>query len=305
MKPATFTYERPASVAEALALLAEHGDEAKVLAGGQSLVPAMNFRLAQPGVLIDINRLSELDYVRESDEGGALEVGALCRQRAVETSALVGEHVPLLQSALPYIAHVQIRNRGTIGGSLAHADPAAELPAVALALGARLCVEQRGGNGGEGQRGNRRWIDAQSFFHGLMATSMADDELLVAISWPAAPARSGHGFVEFARRHGDYALVGVAAQVVVDDDGVCREARIALFGVGESAVLAAAANASLLGHKPSAEAVAAAADTASTSDIDPHSDLHASARFRRHLAKTLTARALSQAFAQAQASERA
>ena len=284
MKPAPFAYHRPATPDEALALLAEHGGEAKPLAGGQSLIPAMNFRLARPAVLVDLNRVAELGYVRAGRDG--LQIGAMTRQRAVERSDAVRSAAPLLAEAMPFIAHPQIRNRGTVGGSLAHADPAAELPAVMLALEARF--RARGPQG-------ERWIPAGEFFTGILETALGPDELLLEVVVPKSPARTGYAFAELARRRGDYALVGVAARVTLDRRGRCQAARITLFSVGDGPVLAAAAAATLDGQEPSAEAMRAAADAAAQRDIDPPSDIHASAAYRRRLAAVLTRRALARA----------
>ena len=284
MKPAPFVYHRPATLDEALALLAEHGGEAKPLAGGQSLIPAMNFRLARPAVLVDLNRVAELGYVRAGRDG--LQIGAMTRQRAVERSDAVRSAAPLLAEAMPFIAHPQIRNRGTVGGSLAHADPAAELPAVMLALEARF--RARGPQG-------ERWIPAGEFFTGILETALGPDELLLEVVVPKSPARTGYAFAELARRRGDYALVGVAARVTLDRRGRCQAARITLFSVGDGPVLAAAAAAMLDGQEPSPEAMRAAADAAAQRDIDPPSDIHASAAYRRRLAAVLTRRALARA----------
>ncbi|PYP19940.1 MAG: molybdopterin dehydrogenase [Gemmatimonadetes bacterium] len=284
MKPAPFAYHRPATLDEALALLAEHGGEAKPLAGGQSLIPAMNFRLARPAVLVDLNRVAELGYVRAGRDG--LQIGAMTRQRAVERSDAVRSAAPLLAEAMPFIAHPQIRNRGTVGGSLAHADPAAELPAVMLALEARF--RARGPQG-------ERWIPAGEFFTGILETALGPDELLLEVVVPKSPARTGYAFAELARRRGDYALVGVAARVTLDRRGRCQAARITLFSVGDGPVLAAAAAAMLDGQEPSPEAMRAAADAAAQRDIDPPSDIHASAAYRRRLAAVLTRRALARA----------
>jgi len=284
MKPAPFAYHRPATLDEALALLAEHGGEAKPLAGGQSLIPAMNFRLARPAVLVDLNRVAELGYVRAGRDG--LQIGAMTRQRAVERSEAVRSAAPLLAEAMPFIAHPQIRNRGTVGGSLAHADPAAELPAVMLALEARF--RARGPQG-------ERWIPAGEFFTGILETALGPDELLLEVVVPKSPARTGYAFAELARRRGDYALVGVAARVTLDRRGRCQAARITLFSVGDGPVLATAAAAMLDGQEPSPEAMRAAADAAAQRDIDPPSDIHASAAYRRRLAAVLTRRALQRA----------
>jgi aerobic carbon-monoxide dehydrogenase medium subunit len=288
VKPAAFQYFTPATVDEALALLAEHGGEAKPLAGGQSLIPAMNFRLARPAVLVDLNRVSELAYVRA--ESGGVALGAMTRQRAVERSDVVARAVPLLAEALPSIAHAQIRNRGTIGGSIAHADPAAELPAVMLALDARFRARSSSGE---------RSIAAGEFFKGMLETALEPGELLVEIAVPRLPASSGTAFLEMARRHGDYALVGVAAIVTFDPRGRCQEARIGLLSVGDGPVLATEAAKVLDGQAPSEELLRAAGEAAATRDSDPPSDIHASAAYRRQLVAVLTRRALARAFERA------
>ena len=288
MKPAPFAYFRPRSLDEALSLLDEHGGDAKPLAGGQSLIPAMNFRLATPAVLVDLNAVDGLSYIAQPPDGApGLNIGGMTRQRYVERSPLVAEHAPLIAETMPHIAHVAIRNRGTIGGSLAHADPAAELPAVALALGATLTIASKSG---------RRGVPASEFFCGLFTTAVQPGELLTEIHLPSRPARSGFAFDEISRRHGDFALVGVAAAVQLDERGHCAGARVALLSVGDRPVLAERAARTLEGQRPEAEAVRAAADTAAASDIDPSSDIHASARFRRQLANVLTRRALTRAF---------
>ncbi len=288
MKPAPFEYYRPRSLDEALSLLAEHGGDAKPLAGGQSLIPAMNFRLATPSVLVDLNGLSELSYISEGT--GGLAIGGMTRQRAVERSAVVARLVPLIAETMPHIAHPAIRNRGTIGGSLAHADPAAELPAVMLALNATFAVTGTAGV---------REVAASDFFVGLFSTALEPGELLTQIRIPPAAKRSGFAFQEISRRHGDFALVGVAASVELDEHGRCAGARMALLSVGDSPVLAERAVRTLEGQLPSAECIQAAADAAASSDIDPSSDIHASARYRRQLAKVLTRRVLERAFERA------
>lgn len=289
MKPAPFRYLAPDSVAGAIDALTEYGYEAKLLAGGQSLIPTMNFRLAQPGVLIDLNRIPELGYIKPSSAGG-LRIGAMTRQRQVEQSSLVAEAAPLLAEAMPLIAHVQIRNRGTIGGSLAHADPAAELPAVVSALGGTLVAQ---GPGGE------RRIDVSDFYVGLFATDLAPDEILTEIELPPMPPRSGYAVQEIARRHGDYALAGVAVQIEMDEEARCREARIVYFSVGEGPVMATSAASVLQGEHPTPALIEAAAEKAATVDIDPPGDIHASAAYRRHLARVLGRRALEKAFGRA------
>ncbi len=289
MKPAPFDYFAPSTVEEALALLHAHGDEAKPLAGGQSLIPAMNFRLARPRVLVDLNRIAALSYIRSETKGVA--IGAMTRQRTVERSDVIAGTAPLLAEAMPSIAHPQIRNRGTVGGSIAHADPSAELPAVALALEARFRAKRAA---------RERWIAAGDFFKGLLETALEPGELLVEIALPPLPARSGTAFLEMARRHGDYALAGVAAVVTLDARGRCTVARVAFLSVGDGPVLAAQAATVLAGQAPSAELARAAADTAASRDIDPPSDIHASAAYRRRLVAVLTRRALGRAFERAE-----
>src|SRR5438105_735300 len=227
MKPPRFDYLAPRSVDEALDLLATHGEDAKVLAGGQSLVPLMNFRLVRPAHLVDLNEIAGLDGIRL--ENGHLVIGAMTRQRAVETSALVRERCPLLTDAMPQIGHVQIRNRGTIGGSLAHADPASELPAVVAALGGELVLQSARG---------RRVLTPEQFFVGYLTTAVAPDELLVEVRLPVTPPRTGSAFLEVSRRHGDFALVGVAVTLTVHEAGVCTAGAIALTGVGPTPVVA-------------------------------------------------------------------
>jgi aerobic carbon-monoxide dehydrogenase medium subunit len=284
VKPASFEYFRPRSLDEALTLLAEHGGDAKPLAGGQSLIPAMNFRLATPSVLVDLNRLRELSYI--TDGGGVVRIGGMTRQRAVERSTLVSERAPLVTETMPHIAHPAIRNRGTIAGSLAHADPAAELPAVMLALKATLMVTSK-----QGTRG----VAAEDFFIGLFSTAVQAGELLTEIRIPRPERRTGFAFQEISRRHGDFALVGAAAAVQLDDQGRCAQARVTLLSVGDRPILAEQAAAVLIGQPPSAESIRAAADAAATRDIDPPSDIHASARYRRQLANVLTRRVLARA----------
>lgn len=281
MKPALFEYVRPASVTEAIDALSEGGYGAKLLAGGQSLIPAMNFRLAQPELLIDLGNLDELRGIRECEHGG-LMIGAMTTHREVERSELVARHTPLLAEVMPWIAHAQIRNRGTLGGSLAHADPAAELPSVMQVLGA--VMHARGPDG-------ERTIPVDDFYVGLFTTDLEPDELLTAIEIPPDAAGSRCAFEEVARRHGDFALVGVAVIIEPDDDGAIAGARISLLSVGDGPVLAERAMEGLVGRKLSDEAIRAAAREAAE-DLDPPDDIHASPEFRRHLAEVLTARAL-------------
>jgi carbon-monoxide dehydrogenase medium subunit len=283
VKPAAFEYYQPATLEEALTLLARHQD-AKPLAGGQSLIPAMNFRLATPTGLVDLGRLEALRGITVNDRHG-LSIGAMATHATVEHNPLVAQRAPLLAETMPFIAHPQIRNRGTVGGSLAHADPAAELPAVMVALGATLVLQSASGD---------RRVPAEQFFTGLFATALEAGELVVRIELPALPERSGWAFEELARRHGDYALVGVAAVLRLDAGGRCIGVRIVLLSVGDGPVLATRAMASLEGESPSSEAIRAAAELAAA-DLDPPSDIHASAAFRRQLARVLTRRALLRA----------
>jgi carbon-monoxide dehydrogenase medium subunit len=288
MKPAPFDYHCPRTLDEALALLAQYGGDAKPLAGGQSLIPAMNFRLATPAVLVDLNGIADLAFVRWEESGhGHLIVGAMTRHRELERNATVAQRAPLVARAMPYVAHAAIRTRGTLGGSLAHADPAAELPAAMLALNADVRLVSRGGV---------RSVPAGDFFVGLFTTAAEPGELLHSVSIPSPLAGSRSAFQEFSRRHGDFALAGVAACVTLDDRGRCSEARIALLSVGDRPILATHATKDLIGQSPTAAAIRAAAETAATIDIDPPSDIHASSRYRRQLVNVLTRRTLEEAF---------
>jgi CO/xanthine dehydrogenase FAD-binding subunit len=283
VKPPVFRYHAPGTLEEALALLAEHGDDARPLAGGQSLVPVLNFRLAHPAVLVDLNRIETLAGI--ADGGAAIRIGAMTRQRTVERSRLVADRAPLVSEAMPHVAHPQIRNRGTFGGSLAHADPAAELPAVMLALGARLRLRSRTGD---------RWLGADEFFLGLFSTALATGELLVEVEIPAPEPRTSVAFEEVARRHGDFALFAVAVRLMIDESDTCTAAAIVGVNPGAGAERATDAAASLVGRRLDDSAVQEAA--ASTADaITPTSDVHASSAYRRRLARVLTARALTRA----------
>lgn len=281
MKAPRFAYARPASVAEALALLAEHKDEARVLAGGQSLVPMLNFRVAAPKVLVDINRIAGLSGIKVAKNH--IRIGALTRHVELERSADVARHLPLIASAMPHIAHPAIRNRGTFGGSCALADPAAELPACALALGATFVVA--------GRKGERR-VAAQDFFRGLYATALKAGELLVAAEFPLPERGHAPAFGELARRHGDYAMVGVAAHGSTQG-GKFSDMRVALFGVGDRPMRAARFERALDGRPAAANTIEGAL-AALDADLDPRADLHASAAMKRHLAKVLAGRVLRQ-----------
>jgi carbon-monoxide dehydrogenase medium subunit len=283
MKPAPFKYIAATSLAQALALKAEHGDEAKFLAGGQSLMPAMNFRLAQPAILIDINRIEELAGIRPNT-GGA-HIGALTRYHRLERDAGMIRDFPLLGEALPHIAHPQIRNRGTIGGNLSHADPASELPAVAVALQARLRLQTETAE---------RWVAASDFFLGSLTTDIQSDEMLTEIEWPSSPLRTGSCFMEIARRRGDFAIVGVAALVTLDENGRCSRVRLAFCGVGETPVDASLPAGLLVGREITEAAIAEVAHAIQTV-IEPAGSVHATADYQRHVAGVLTERALATA----------
>lgn len=284
MKPPRFDYFAPGTVDEALTLLAEHGENAKVLAGGQSLVPLLNFRLVRPQALIDVNGLSDLAFVRINNDGG-LAVGALTRQRDLERSGVARERCPLVTAALPFVGHVAIRNRGTVGGSIAHADPAAELPAVLAALGGQLSLRSRRGT---------RSVSAAEFFVSYLTTVLEPDEMLVEIRLPSLPARTGTSFQEVSRRHGDFALAAVAAAVSLDADGICRGAWLGIGGVGPSPVSAAREAALLLGERPD-DAAFREVGRRVAEGLAPDSDLHASREYRTHVAGVLVRRALEQA----------
>jgi len=290
MKPPAFEYQVPRTLDETTELLASHGAQAKILAGGQSLVPSMNFRMVQPAILLDVNRLPGLDEVRLTAEGW-LSIGALSRQAQVERDALAKEHAPLLSEMVPYIAHPQIRNRGTIGGSLVHADPASELPVFALTREIRMRVISTR---------SERWIAAEDFFQGMFMTALEPDEMLVEIQVPPLPARAGWCFQEVARRRGDYAMMGVAACLELSDDGTCQNVRLVYLNAGDGPVRARAAEASLQGEKPNRELFASAAVQASEQEIDPFGNVHATVEFQRHLARVLTERVLETACARAQ-----
>jgi carbon-monoxide dehydrogenase medium subunit/6-hydroxypseudooxynicotine dehydrogenase subunit alpha len=290
LKPPPFAYHDPGSVEEALDLLAEHGDEGKVLAGGQSLVPLLNFRLAHPEHVIDINRLGELAGIRRRD--GVLRVGAMTRQSLMEHSELVAGNWPLLTEALRYVAHAQIRNRGTVGGSLAHADPAAELPVAFLTLDATVQARSRRGE---------RAIAIEDFFVTHLTTALEPDELLVDIEVPPVPDGAGYAFVEFARRHGDFALGGASVLLGVEN-GVCRRASIALLAAAPTPLRASEAEQSLIGASVDEKAAAAAAERA-VADINPTGDIHGSSEYRRELIQVMVRRAIVAAAARTDGSD--
>jgi len=284
LKAAPFEYARAASLAEVCALLATHGDGAKLLAGGQSLVPMMAMRLVRPAWLIDINEIPALKFARIEED--VARTGSCARQCVVERDNSIAARVPLLRQALAWVGHVQTRNRGTIGGSLAHADPCAELPLVAQVLGARMLLRSSKGT---------RTLEAEKFFSGPMATSARSDECLEEIHWPAwSWRRTGSAFTEISVRHGDFAMVSAAAQVAIDGDGRCVRAAFGVGGAGGTPLAFPKIAARLVGTRLDDAAVSDAA-RAAAHETDPGSDLHASAAYRRHLAGVLAARALGEA----------
>jgi carbon-monoxide dehydrogenase medium subunit len=278
MKPAPFEYVAPRSLEEAVEALANGGSDAKLLAGGQSLIPLLNFRLARPSLLVDLNRVAELAYIRSHDQG--IAIGAMTRQASIERDAHLRQAQPLLVEAIGCVGHQAIRSRGTLGGSLAHADPAAELPAVAVCLDAQLSIV--------GPRG-RRMVAAEDFFLGYLTTLLEPDEILVETWLPPIQNGTGQAFIEFARRHGDFALAGVAVSLTLERDRVC-DARIVLTGVGGKPVRAREAETLLMGGRVLERAGSAAA--AARSAIDPDADIHATREYRIHLAGVLTERAI-------------
>jgi CO/xanthine dehydrogenase FAD-binding subunit len=283
MKPAAFKYMAANSLEQALALKAEHGDEAKFLAGGQSLIPTMNFRLARPAVLIDINAIGDIAGIRPS--GAATRIGAVTRYRTMQRDATFTKSFALIGEALPHIAHPQIRNRGTIGGNLSHADPASELPAIMLALRARLRVRAATSD---------RWIGVSDFFVGALTTDLQPDEILAEIELSPPKPRTGCCFMEIARRRGDFAIVGVAAMVTLNEADECTDVRLTFCGVGETPVDASPAAETLIGHALSEAAIGDVAASVQAV-IDPPGSVHATADYQRHVAAVLAERALRMA----------
>ena len=284
MKPAPFDYVAPRTVAEAVDHLGRHGAEARVLAGGQSLVRLMNTRLATPAVIVDINRVEGLDAI--AVENGSVRIGALARQRAAELSDVVRAEAPLFAEAGSHVAHPSVRRRGTVVGSIAFADPSAELPAALLALDGEAIV-----SGPDGER----TVAAADLFTGAFATSLAPGELITAVRVPRETApRSGSAWVEVSRRHGDLPVCGAGAVVTLDEGGAIASARVALCGVGATPVRASAVEEALAGAEPTDDAIARAADRVAR-DLDPPSDPHGSADFRRHLAVVMTRRSVQRA----------
>jgi CO/xanthine dehydrogenase FAD-binding subunit len=292
MKPARFDYYAPQSLDEAISLLSQHGGDARVLAGGQSLMPMMAMRLARPPVVVDINRIGALEHITSTD-GGGLNIGALTRERAVELSDVVAQRFPMLSDMVPHIGHFQIRNRGTVGGSIAHADPSAEWPAFAIASDAQIVLQSSAGS---------REVSAEDFFITYFTTAVETGEMVTEVRLPGSGAGWGWGFEEVCRRHGDFAMTGAFTRVHLDGNGACDDSRIVIFGVGGTPVRVESAEAALRGSNgemPSLEQVAAAVSDA----LDPDSDIHASALYRKEVSGVMARRALVGAFRRARGEE--
>lgn len=287
MISSAFAYHAPTSVAEAVDLLTEHGEDAKLLAGGHSLIPLMKLRLAEPGVLIDLGKIADMAYIRE--DGGGLAIGAMTTYASLESSDAVRRRAPVLADAARQVADAQVRNMGTIGGSLAHADPAGDLPAVAIALNAELITSSQGGH---------RSIGADDFFVDLLTTALEPAEILNEIRIPALAPRSGSAYAKFGNKASHYAIVGVAAVVTLAADGSRAAASIGVTGAGPNAVRAGEAEAALAGSALSDDAISAAASAAGNG-IEFNEDVHASAEYRAHLTAVYAERAIRAAIANA------
>lgn len=289
MKPVPFDYYAPASVEEALDKLAELGYGGKVLAGGQSLIPAMNFRMSRPGALVDLNNIAELAYIKTARDGG-LSIGAMTRDAKIEHDPQIAQRYPILPEVMPNIAHSQVRNRGTFGGSIAHADPAGQLPAIALVLDANLLIRNKTG---------QRWVKTTNFFTGPFMTVLEPEDLLVEIVLPPLPPRTGTSYKQVSRQRGGYAQAAVASVVTLDNNNRCKEARVVLVSVGDTPILSKKAPQILVGQEPKSEVLKEVAEAIVASEIDPATDLHATAKYREQLVRVLVERSLTDAFARA------
>jgi aerobic carbon-monoxide dehydrogenase medium subunit len=289
MKPVPFDYYAPTSLKEALEVLAQLGYNGKVLAGGQSLVPAMNFRVAQPGALVDLNNIPELFYIRPTPAGGVM-IGAMTRAATVEKNPLIVESYPIIPEAMFHVAHPQVRNRGTFGGALAHADPAGQMPGVVIALNARCHLLKKGGE---------RWVGADDFFIGPFASVLEPDELLIEVEIPPVPARSGMSYHQVARQHGAQAQAGVNVVVTLDEKNRCKQAMIVFISVGERPLVARQAAQMLAGKELTPDLIRTAAEYAASKEIDPGTDIHATEEYRRSVSAVIARRALSAAYEQA------
>ena len=289
MKPTPFEYVIVDSLEAALSHKKEHGEDAKILAGGQSLIPTMNYRLSQPSILIDLNNIESLRYINK--ENGDLRIGAMTTQAKIEHSPIIAEAQPLIHETVPFIAHRQIRNRGTLGGSIAHADPASELPLIALALKAKMHIQNSEAE---------RWIDAEDFLITMFTVDLMPDEILTEISFPEFPKNTGWSFMEVSRRKGDYAMAGVAALVTLQDNGVCESARLVYLNVGDKAIDAKKAAGLLAGELITPASIEAAANTAIDEEIMPFGSVHAAPEYQGHLSRVLTERTLKTAHQRAE-----
>jgi carbon-monoxide dehydrogenase medium subunit len=289
MKPVKFDYYAPASVIEALDTLAELGYNGKVLAGGQSLIAAMNFRMARPAALVDLNNIPELSYIKPTQEGG-LAIGTMTRVRTVENDPEVAKRFPLLPEVSKFIAHPQIRTRGTFGGAIAHADPTGQLPSIAVAMNANVLI--RG-------KGKERWVSASDLIIGPFMTVIEPDEMLAEVFLAPNPARTGSNYQQVSRQSGGYAQAAVASVITLDEQNRCKNVRLVLMSVGEVPILSLKAVEILLGNEPTPDALKAVAEAAATKEIDPATDLHATANYRRNLIRVLVIRSLTEAIARA------
>ncbi|HSM24073.1 MAG TPA: xanthine dehydrogenase family protein subunit M [Anaerolineaceae bacterium] len=289
MKPAPFDYYAPTSIEEALDNLTELGYSGKVLAGGQSLIPAMNFRMARPTALVDLNKVKELSYIKPTADGG-LAIGTMTSDTVVAEDRLVNERFPILVTTILHIAHKQIRNRGTFGGAIAHADPAAQLPAAALLLDANFKILSKSGE---------RWVKATDFFMGPFMTVLEPEEMLAEVVLPPMAPRTGASYQQVSRQKGAYAQAAVITTVTLEDSDKVKEARVALFSVGETALLASKPNEVLAGQVPSAEAIEEVAAYIAKNECDPGTDIHGTEEYRRNLVHVLVRRALTEAVQQA------
>lgn len=292
MKPAVFNYLRPSTLDEVLQYLIEFGDDSKILSGGQSLIPTMNMRLSTPNVLIDINRIKELNYIKQN--GNYIAVGALTKHKEIEDSELIKEQCPLLAEAIKWVGHAQIRNRGTVGGSIAHGDPSAELPCVLTALRGEIVILN--------VDGNEEVLYPEEFFLTYMLTSLQPDQLVKEVRFPITFKESGYAFVEVARRHGDFGLAEAATVIDLDKDGSFANVKIAVGGVGPTPTVLEEVEQYLIGKKLTEEVIKEVKQMTEDS-VDPESDIHGTAEYRKELAGTLTIRALKKAVERAEGGE--
>lgn len=285
MKPAPFEYYAPTTVEEALQNLSDLGYSGKVLAGGQSLIPAMNFRMARPSALVDLNKVSDLFYIKPTPEGG-LAIGTMTRDSVVEKDPTVKQRFPIVAETMGYIAHPQIRARGTFGGAIAHADPAAQLPALALALNARIVIKRKGGE---------RVVSAEDFIVGPFMTVLDPEDMLAEVILPPMPAHSAGSYKQVSRQRGGYAQAAAISVVSLDDRNRVKDVRSVLFSVGETPILSKYASKVLVGNEPTEAAIADVAAYAAKHECDPGSDLHGTTEYRRQLVEVLVRRSLTEA----------